>query len=277
MSRDGDAPRSAPSDGRTLTSILSLAAGAAASQGMPDAGATIITQTFAPVTVGYGASQLESYSLDLPDDGTDDQRLTLLRLGGVDSKTIGMSFDFVRPDDRLGRQAESRSVEPGAYSGVNVAFRTAAGATWNDADRGGSGEFGNIVNSRRVQTSTGPYPSYTAYYASKTFGPGDFSNKYLLFKFLNTSLDTPIVNYGWIHVVSATVSAGNTAQMSVTIDKWAYQDDGSPIAAGAVEPVPEPTTLASLAMGGALVAGASGLRAWRRRRMTAAERCAETD
>jgi hypothetical protein len=94
------------------------------------------------------------------------------------------------------------------------------------------------------------------------------SSKYLLFQF--TNLSTTQVNFGWIELTNATtgVTTGEQPQSlySVTLGQWAYDDSGAPILAGQeVAPVPEPAT-ATLAMGGALVAGAAGLRRWRKQR-----------
>ncbi|GDX97495.1 hypothetical protein LBMAG47_31600 [Planctomycetia bacterium] len=90
------------------------------------------------------------------------------------------------------------------------------------------------------------------------------SSKYLLFQFTNLST----TNFGWIELTSATtgVTTGEPKSLySVTLGQWAYDDSGAQILAGQVVPVPEPAT-ATLAMGGALVAGAAGLRRWRKQR-----------
>lgn len=91
------------------------------------------------------------------------------------------------------------------------------------------------------------------------------SSKYLLFRF--TNLSTTQVNFGWIELTNATTGFTGelTSLYSVTLGEWAYDDSGAQILAGQVVPVPEPAT-ATLAMGGALVAGAAGLRRWRKQR-----------
>jgi len=91
------------------------------------------------------------------------------------------------------------------------------------------------------------------------------SSKYLLFRF--TNLSTTQVNFGWIELTNATTGFTGelTSLYSVTLGQWAYDDSGAEILAGQVAPVPEPAT-ATLAMGGALVAGAAGLRRWRKQR-----------
>ena len=90
------------------------------------------------------------------------------------------------------------------------------------------------------------------------------SSKYLLFRF--TNLSTTQVNFGWIELTNATTgfTGERTSLYSVTLGQWAYDDSGAEILAGQVA-VPEPAT-ATLAMGGALVAGAAGLRRWRKQR-----------
>ena len=66
---------------------------------------------------------------------------------------------------------------------------------------------------------------------------------------------------------AATVTGGNPSNMSVTLTDWAYDDTGAKIIAGAI---PEPGS-ATLAMGGALVLGAAGVRQWRKRKSATAK------
>jgi hypothetical protein len=65
----------------------------------------------------------------------------------------------------------------------------------------------------------------------------------------------------------ATITPGTPANMSVTLTGWAYEDSGTMINAGTI---PEPGS-AALAMGGALVLGAAGLRQWRKRKSATAK------
>ena len=90
------------------------------------------------------------------------------------------------------------------------------------------------------------------------------SSKYLPFRFTNPG--TSQENFGWIELTNATTgfTGERTSLYSVTLGEWAYDDSGAQILAGQVA-VPEPAT-ATLAMGGALVAGAAGLRRWRKQR-----------
>ncbi|OYY65429.1 MAG: hypothetical protein B7Y51_02935 [Burkholderiales bacterium 28-67-8] len=53
--------------------------------------------------------------------------------------------------------------------------------------------------------------------------------------------------YGWIDVALATHVTGTPFE--ATLEGWGYEDSGAGIQAGAVSPVPEPTTLTLMAMG----------------------------
>jgi len=92
------------------------------------------------------------------------------------------------------------------------------------------------------------------------YAPAGYSHRYLLFKF-DTGGST--IRYGW-----ADLSLVNnpTTGPDLTIHRWAYDDSGAEIAAGAV---PEPASAAA-ATGMALVMGAAGVRAWRKQRQTKA-------
>lgn len=170
--------------------------------------------------------------------------------------------------DRFGIQSAGRSKT--TYSGGSkVAFRTVYGPSWNAPFRTTGNDLADIVQAALVRTNTIDTVTPPVYESAfKGVGPGAFTGKYLLFTFMNS--DVGKVNYGWIHLASATRSFSGDKKtltsLSVTFDRWAYQDDGSTIMAGQTAVVPEPSTAASLAMGGALVAGAAGLRAWRKRR-----------
>jgi hypothetical protein len=83
------------------------------------------------------------------------------------------------------------------------------------------------------------------------------SSKYLLFSFDNSGT----TNYGWIELTATTTGfTGGKSAYSATLGDWAYDNSGAEITAGAV---PEPAS-AALAMGGALLVGAAGLRRWRK-------------
>lgn len=271
MTRDVDSPAQAGGiarmhhdDGRKLTSILALAAGAAALHAPGDADAAIVVYDVGPFTVGFDSGQSASAAIDLLpglspkqivfEAGTNVSRSYFVRAGFSNATSLA---------DRIGIQASGRSLETNV--GVNVAFRTGYGPTWGATARTAADTRANIVFSAKFRTGTNTLVDPPVYYSQlQGAGPGALSDKYLLFTFRNSA--SGFVNYGWIHLASVTRSPGTPAGMSVTIDKWAYQDNGTRIRAGQTMVVPEPTTTASLAMGGALVAGAVGLRAWRRRR-----------
>jgi len=273
MTRDVDSPADVGGiarmhhDGRTLSSILALAAGAAALEAPGTADAAIYTYEVGPFTVGFDAGQSAAEGFDLL-PGFSAKRIVFEA-----GSNIGNSY-FIRArfsttaaspaaSDRIGLQASTRSMQ--THAGVNVAFRTGFGPTWGATARTGADTRGNIAFSQKFRTRTVTTVDPPIYYSQlQGVGPGAFSDKYLLFTFKNTELD--LVNYGWIHIQSVTQTPGTVSGMSVTFDKWGYQDDGTPIGAGQITVVPEPTTTASLAMAGALVSGAAGLRSWRKRR-----------
>ncbi len=317
MVRDARVARMPRSDGRTLSSILSLAAGAAAIAPTGEAVAEPISQfhttTFSPQSVGFGAGDLPSWSATLPGSAgkisiqaSSNSNQAFIKVLGT--ATSGVSF---------GGQASTRSVNfPTTSLGNNVAFRiapmlsggvpvaTASTPNWNDngGKRTASLAAGIIVSSayRRYTQTVPPYDYVNTW---KGVGPGGFTSqtdpygKYLLFKFVNSDLATPTVNYGWIHLVSVSRTVGDKTGMSAVIDAWAYRDDGAPIGAGQTEAAPsaipeiDPSAAtgalaaaagalslleqrrrrgAGEAMGGALVSGAAGLRRWRGERAKAA-------
>jgi hypothetical protein len=217
-----------------LSSLLTLAAGASALPFTADA--AIVHTTLGPqTTVGFGAGQLTVFDISLP--GT--AKVEFSRSVGTSSTTPRILAHQSGGYVRIGRQSNHRSdVIPG-IGGANVAFRTNAGANWNNVARTGISTSANII--RSVNSGT-----------AATTGPGAFSNKYLLFSFKN-SLKGNQLQYGWVGMSAATVTAGTPEEMSVTLTDWAYEDTGLKINAGAI---PEPTT-ASLLMAAMVVGGAA--------------------
>lgn len=94
------------------------------------------------------------------------------------------------------------------------------------------------------------------------FQPADYSHKYLMFKFDDTSGGAAL-KYGWAELSQNNIA---TTGPDITIHRWAYDTTGAQIIAGAV---PEPASAAA-ATGMALVLGAAGVRAWRKQRQTKA-------
>jgi hypothetical protein len=80
----------------------------------------------------------------------------------------------------------------------------------------------------------------------------NFDHKYMAFTFS----DAGTQKYGWVEL------SGQAGTPSITVEGWAYDTTGATIAMGAM-PVPEPQS-AAMATGAALIAGAAGLRAWRK-------------
>lgn len=267
---------------RSLRSILSLAAGAAALHTAAPSDAAIYTTDLGTQVVGFGSGEAASAGFDLLPG------LSTKRIVFETGTNIGKSFlirarfsNATDSSDRIGIQSSGRSQQtyPG---GQHVAFRTGYGPSWNALPRTNADTLADVVQAAKFRTFTNATTTHSTTTggatvtnthvisyrsAFKGVGPGAFTGKYLLFTFKNT--DVGLVNYGWIHVAAATrtfTSPNDPPAMSVTFDAWGYQDDGSTIRAGQTVAVPEPSTTASLAMGGALVAGAAGLRAWRKRR-----------
>lgn len=269
-------------ESRSLRSILSLAAGAAALQTATSADAAIYTTDLGTQVVGFGSGEATSAGFDLL-PGFSAKRIVF-----ETHTNIGKSF-VVRArfsqgtdvQDRIGIQSSGRTqtTYPG---GQHVAFRTGYGPSWNALPRTNADTLADVVQAAKFRTFTNASTTHSVTTggatvtnthvisyrsAFKGVGPGAFTGKYLLFTFQNTEVG--LVNYGWIRVASATREISPDGQsitsLSVTFDAWGYQDDGSPIKAGQIA-VPEPSTTASLAMAGALVSGAAGLRAWRKRR-----------
>ena len=108
----------------------------------------------------------------------------------------------------------------------------------------------------------GPTPSNGGFYNQFQTTGGLFQSggtAFLGLRFLNES--TGAINYAWAEFTTA---AGTG--FPATLNRWAYENTGAAITAGAV---PEPGTVATLAMG-ALGLGAAGVRRWRQGKQLAA-------
>ena len=224
-----------------LPSLLTLAAGASA---LPiTADAAIHYMNLYNKVVGFGIGDQAFCNIDLPNFGPQVEQLTIGRFTGSSSST-----HRIRAKQGGDGYMVVRRTDGNAYGMLPFAFRANAGGSWHSQGSASATASAFVIATDGV----------------KILGPGEFSStKYLLFWF-NTNTGT---NYGWVGMGAATATAGVPANMSVTLTGWAYQDDGSYIIAGAV---PEPST-AGLAMGGALVLGAAGLRQWRKRKPATAK------
>jgi hypothetical protein len=150
--------------------------------------------------------------------------------------------------------------------------------TWKVRAKGYGVEFNQVSSGilriagagQRYQTATLGYTARAFLVAARnkqgsTWGHASFSHEYALFRVLTGG--TPL--YGWVEL-SNVVSAGHGPD--VTLEGWAYDDQGIKIAAGdgiPVDGVPEPSTMASTGLA-ALALGAAGLRRWRAARERAA-------
>lgn len=160
------------------------------------------------------------------------------------------------------RATASGGPSTGFYVGVDVAWNGAGSGVFR---RGGPGINPAFLALEGATVGAG---TAAAAFANINLGYSTFENagnaafsgssKYLLFSFNNSGT----TNYGWIELTATTTgSSGPSSAYSATIGDWAYDNSGAAITAGQV---PEPSTLSLI--GGALVAGAVGLRRLRKQR-----------
>jgi hypothetical protein len=252
VARDNHSDRRRSTRSASVRSILALAGGAAAlplAESSADA-AIIVDSSLSGTVIGWntGAGQTPSVTANsLPGGGgfTINTRATT-NGGGSNSGSVGV----VAAWNGAGSGVFRRSPGPGgAFFNAYLASLSAT-----VAEGTGATALANV----NLGYSTG-----------SNLGNALFSgppSKYLLFSFDNSGT----TNYGWIELTATTtgVAGSGTAGdpflsgYSATLGDWAYDNSGVKILAGAV---PEPAT-AALAMGGALVAGAAGLRRWRKQR-----------
>ncbi len=231
-------PTTGPSLGKKgehskLVSLLALAAGAAA---MPQTSqADIIFTDLSANPVSVGSTGLSFYNIDtLP--GTA-QLGFRARAHGLTSAT---SIRYVS------------ALQQGGYVGVKDTARffavvTGSGVRWNQI-------VGNAFTGGALGTA--------AFYSHS---PNSYNNKYLAFEFRDSTLTGDPLRYGWVGVSLNNGNLVSTEGPLVTITGYAYDNTGAQIPMGAM-PVPEPSSMAIMALG-ALTLGAAGVRSWRRNRV----------
>jgi len=218
-------------DSAKLLSLLALATGAVAMPQTSNADIIYTDLTANPVHVGTAGSS--SYIIN--------------NLPG----TAQLGFHtYIIANSRHGLSS-SRFVTGGQEAGfvqikTNGGFFFAAnpGQVWN-----------TLGNSN---TKTGGVGGVANFYS---FGPASYNNKYLLFRFKDSTQAGSPFRYGWINVGLAN-DAGDGRYPDLAINGYAWDNTGATIVAGQV---PEPTAAALLALG-ALTLGAKGLRSWRKNR-----------
>jgi hypothetical protein len=92
--------------------------------------------------------------------------------------------------------------------------------------------------------------------------PGSYNDKYLLFRFKDSTQAGNPFRYGWVEISLANPLGGNGPD--IAIEGYAYETTGAFLASGQV---PEPSAPALLALG-AMALGAKGLRSWRKNRQS---------
>jgi hypothetical protein len=192
-------------------------------------------------TVGFNAGAGENSIYVLPMPGSNQLLFAATATKSTNVRAIVMGGTFAPGLANARQQASIRTYDVGGRAFVK---RGNGGLTFSNV-----GAHWNVAGTVMAVDHAG---------ATHSLGAGAFSEKYIAFVFKDTTHSDQI-DYGWIKV-SGAVSGLNP---SLTIESWAYRTDGQAIAMGATA-VPEPQS-AAVATGAALVLGATGLRAWRKR------------
>lgn len=240
VSRTTSAAR--PVDPTKLVSLLALVAGAVANPQTTHADIIFTDLSFDPVTVGY--SGVAQFNFTLP--GSAGLEIFRTQRTGNSVETGGTVRSshrrFLFADESRGSakfNANNYFVVPHAKSDV-----------WQ-----GQSAFATARIGRAIRTQ------FNGAHTASSYLPATYSDhKYLAFEF-SDSTHGGAIRYGWAEIFLSNGNLINSSGPNVTIYGYAYDDTGAFIAAGAV---PEPSSASFLALG-ALVVGAKGLRAWRRK------------
>lgn len=230
-----------PISNQKLLSLLALSTGALA---LPQTGeSAIIDSGVINAKVGFSSGFGASFTLNVP--GTRDLQLAR------GSSTIGRTTSFWTRTHRVELKAVNGYAAIRSYftGGHFFAKRANAGATFNAI---GTTSSNLALIDRRASFFYSIFPN-----GASVIGPGSFSNKYVAFRFQDSTAGNA-TRYGWA-LMSMGITTGSGPD--VTLTRWAYDNTGATIATGALT-VPEPSS-AALVMFGALALGATGVRRWR--------------
>jgi hypothetical protein len=218
-----------------LKGLASLSAAGLALAGAAEAHAAIIV-TNVNKDVGFAPGDSSSAVFSVPASGA----ARFILGAGLTSGPLGMG---VPRRFLVFNATNSSNVTFNVHKGRFV-NRLPAGKKWKSA-----GGYSSTVGAINTATAGG-----------KLGGGGTFTDEYFAFEFKHGHNHKPGHDYGWIE---GSLTNGSYSDMTYHVDRYAYETTGIQIATGQTSfVVPEPAT-ALLALSGALVAGASGVRRWR--------------
>jgi hypothetical protein len=222
-------------DPSKLVSLLALAAGAAALPQTSKADIIFFDLSTTPVSVGTAGVGFFSTGTDLPGGVELGFRL---RVRGSTSLT---SIRYVSASKQNGYIGVKDTA--GGFIAVGN-----AGQQWN--------QIAGVANAF--------YSGAIGLAKFSAHSPNSYNNKYLAFLFRDSTQAGSPLRYGWAGISLSNANLSSSEGPLVTITGYAYDNTGAQIPMGAM-PVPEPSTMALLALG-ALTLGAKGVRSWRRNR-----------
>lgn len=230
-------------DPAKLMSLLALATGTAAIPQTSNADIIYQNLNSGPVTVG--SAGLDHYTFILP--GT--VQFGLARNSSALKSNSGSRTFYYR-------SVIAGKIGAGASAKVHASNRQIIPHAQGDVWQGQNGLATAAVGTARQVKSFGTP-------VSSSHSPDSYSgHKYLAFQFADSTQANKTL-YGWAEISLINGNLASSTGPNVTIYGYAYDDSGAFIAAGETT-VPEPSSMAFLAVG-ALTLGAKGLRAWRRK------------